>query len=178
MKSKNSIYQLTIFMFLSFLFTAEIKLGYINADKIFSNLDEVRQVSIEMEKEQRKIEVEYQNLQFELDSLLRNYEQQKMLMSEDRRVKTEQTIQTKGAELERFLQSKTGPQGELYQIQERLMAPIYDKIDKAVNEVGKEEGYDYIFNGSTGLIIYSIDQYDITQKVIDKIKKMAQSENE
>ena len=55
MKSKNSIYQLTIFMFLSFLFTAEIKLGYINADKIFSDLDEVRQVSIEMEKEQRNL---------------------------------------------------------------------------------------------------------------------------
>ena len=45
---------------------------------------------IELEKEQRKIEVEYQSLQFELDSLFRNYEQQKMLMSEERRKEKEQ----------------------------------------------------------------------------------------
>ena len=178
MKSKNYTYQLTVFIFLSFLFSTEIKLGHVFADRIFNELDEVRQVSIEMEKEQRKIEIEYQNLQFELDSLLRNYEQQKMLMSDDRRAKTEANIQTKGAELERYLQSKTGPQGELIQIQERLMAPIYEKIEKAIDVVGKEEGYDYIFNGSTGLILYTIDQYDLTQKVIDKLKQMSQSENE
>ena len=55
MKSKNYTYQLTVFIFLSFLFSTEIKLGHVFADRIFNELDEVRQVSIEMEKEQRKI---------------------------------------------------------------------------------------------------------------------------
>jgi Skp family chaperone for outer membrane proteins len=53
------------FVFLSFLLS-EIKIGYLNADKILSELDEVRQVQIELEKEQRKIESEYQDLKWEV----------------------------------------------------------------------------------------------------------------
>ena len=84
--SFNNKYTLLILVLTSFLFS-EMKIGYLNVDKILSELDEVRQVYVELEKEQRKIEVEYQNLQFELDSLFRNYEQQKMLMSDERRKK-------------------------------------------------------------------------------------------
>ena len=155
-----------------------MKMGYLNVDKILSELDEVRQVYIELEKEQRKIEVEYQNLQFELDSLFRNYEQQKMLMSEERRKKTETTIQRKQAELERFQIEKVGPQGEIYKIQEQLMAPIYAKMDNAVSLVGAEEGFDYIFNVSGGQIVYALPQYDVTQKVVEQLNKMSDSENE
>tara|TARA_B100001079_G_scaffold195215_1_gene168899 strand:+ start:61 stop:594 length:534 start_codon:yes stop_codon:yes gene_type:complete len=177
MAIKNYKYQLIIFIFLSFLLS-DIKMGYLNVDKILSELDEVRQVYVELEKEQRKIEVEYQNLQFELDSLFRNYEQQKMLMSEERRKKTETTIQSKQGELERFQMEKVGPQGEIYRIQEQLMAPIYAKMDKAVSTVGAAEGYDYIFNVSSGQIVYALPNYDVTQKVVDELNKMSESENE
>ena len=87
-------YKIMFFVFLSFLLS-EIKIGYLNADKILSELDEVRQVQIELEKEQRKIESEYQDLEFQLDSLFRNYEQKQMLMSEERRVKEEDKIKNK-----------------------------------------------------------------------------------
>ena len=173
----RSKYGLVIFIFLSFLLS-EIKMGYLNVDKILSELDEVRQVYIELEKEQRKIEVEYQSLQFELDSLFRSYEQQKMLMSEERRQKTENTIQSKQAELERFQIEKVGPQGEIYKIQERLMAPIYEKMDNAVSKVGAEKGYDYIFNVSSGQIVYALPQYDVTEKVIEVLTKISESEND
>ena len=32
---------------------SEVKIGYLNADKILTELDEVRQVQIQLEKEQR-----------------------------------------------------------------------------------------------------------------------------
>ncbi len=168
---------LAIFVFFSFLIS-EMKIGYVDVDKLLSELDEVRQVYIELEKEQRKIEVEFQNLQFELDSLYRNYEQQKMLMSEERRQKTETTIRNKQGELERFQMEKAGPQGELYRIQDQLMSPIYAKLDNAISMVGAENGYDYIINASSGMVVYSLPQYDVTQAVIDAINKMSESENE
>ncbi len=177
MNIKNYKYLAIILTFISFLLS-DIKMGYLNVDKVLSELDEVRQVYIELEKEQRKIEVEFQNLQFELDSLFRNYEQQKMLMSEERRKKTESTIQNKQAALERFQIDKVGPQGEIYRIQEQLMAPIYAKMDNAVSTIGASEGYDYIFNVSSGQIVYALPQYDVTDKVIEQLNKMSESENE
>ena len=177
MTIKKYKYYIIMMTFLSFLLS-DVKMGYLNVDKILSELDEVRQVYIELEKEQRKIEVDFQSLQFELDSLFQNYNQQKMLMSEERRVKTETTIQNKQAELERFQMEKVGPQGEIYRIQEQLMAPIYAKMDDAVSKIGAAEGYDYIFNVSSGQIVYALPQYDVTEKVVDELNKMSDLKNE
>ena len=177
MLSKTIKYQIFTMVLSTFIF-CEMKIGYLNVDKILSELDEVRQVYIELEKEQRKIEVEYQNLQFELDSLFKNYEQQKMLMSDERRKKTETSIQNKQAQLERFQIEKVGPQGEIYRIQEQLMAPIYTKMDNAVSKVGAELGFDYIFNVSSGQIVYALPQYDLTDKVVDELSKISENENE
>ena len=160
-------YKIMSFVFLSFLLS-EIKIGYLNADKILSELDDVRQVQIELEKEQRKIESEYQDLEFQLDSLFRNYEQKQMLMSEERRGKEEEKIRNKQAELQRFQMEQVGPQGKIYQIQEQLMAPIY-QIDEAIQKIGKREGYDYIFNVVSGGVVYALPQYDVTEKVIDEL---------
>ena len=169
-KLKNKI---ILLVFLSFLLS-EIKIGYLNADKILTELDEVRQVQIQLEKEQRKIESEYQDLEMELDSLLRSYEQQKMLMSDERRGKFEKTLTDKQAELQRFQMEKVGPQGEIYKIHDQLMAPVYGKIDEAIQKVGKEEGYDYIFNVVQGGIVYALPQYDLTDLVIKELEKISE----
>ena len=79
---------------------------------------------------------------------------------------------------ERFQMEKAGPQGELYRIQDQLMSPIYTKLDNAISMVGAENGYDYIINASSGMVVYSLPQYDVTQAVIDAINKMSESENE
>ncbi len=166
-------YNIILLVFTSFLLS-EVKIGYLNADKILTELDEVRQVQIQLEKEQRKIESDYQDLEMELDSLLRSYEQQKMLMSEERRVKFEKTLTDKQAELQRFQMEKVGPQGEIYKIHDQLMAPVYGKIDAAIQKVGKEEGYDYIFNVVSGGIVYALPQYDLTDLVIKELEKISE----
>lgn len=167
------INKVVIVVFFSVLIS-EIKIGYLNADKILTELDEVRQVQIQLEKEQRKIESDYMNLEMELDSLFRSYEQQKMLMSEERRSKLEKTLTDKQAELQRFQVEKVGPQGEIYKIHDQLMAPVYAKIDAAIQKVGKQEGYDYIFNVVSGGIVYALPQYDLTDLVVKELEKISE----
>ena len=168
------INKVILLVFLSIL-VSEVKIGYLNADKILTELDEVRQVQIQLEKEQRKIESNYMNLEMELDSLLRSYEQQKMLMSEERRRKLEKTLTDKQAELQRFQMEKVGPQGEIYKIHDQLMAPVYAKIDEAIQKVGKQEGYDYIFNVVSGGIVYALPQYDLTDLVVKELEKISET---
>ena len=99
-------------------------------------------------------------------------------MSKQRRQKTETSISSKRADLEKFKMEQVGPQGQIYKIQDQLMAPIYTKMDNAVTKIGKEEGYDYIFNVASGQIVYALPQYDVTQKVIDELEKISNMENE
>jgi outer membrane protein len=57
-------------------------------------------------------------------------------------------------------------QTSLVQKREELYKPILDAIQKAVQAVGKEEGYTFIFDSSTGVILHASE----TENVFDKVK--------
>ena len=63
-------------------------------------------------------------------------------------------------------------EGELYKMQNELMAPILRTIDQALDKVGKEKGYDYIFDASSGGIVYALDANNLTQDILDELKKI------
>jgi outer membrane protein len=52
-----------------------------------------------------------------------------------------------------------------------LMTPIQYKIFKAIQDLAKEEDYDYVLDKSGDiLLMYTNDKYDLTDKVLEKIK--------
>ena len=51
------------------------------------------------------------------------------------------------------------------------MHPIQNKVFNAIQEVAKEEDLDFVFDRSGGvMLLYAKDEYDLTQKVLDKLK--------
>ena len=51
-----------------------------------------------------------------------------------------------------------------------MLAPLLDKIQKAINEVGKEKGYTYIIDVATGTAVYiGADAVDVTSNVKAKL---------
>ena len=59
--NKILTYITTIILF-GILSSNNIKIGYIDSNRIMNELDEVREVQVELEKEQRKMEGEMENL--------------------------------------------------------------------------------------------------------------------
>ena len=52
------------------------------------------------------------------------------------------------------------------------------KIDDAIQKVGKREGYDYIFNVVSGPIVYALPQYEVTDQVVEELQKISDTNNE
>ena len=52
---------------------------------------------------------------------------------------------------------------------EELLKPILDKVDVAIKAVGKEGGYLYIFDTSTGATLYALESEDVLPKVKAKL---------
>ena len=51
------------------------------------------------------------------------------------------------------------------------MKPVQDKVFKAIQDVAREGGYDYVFDRSSEiLLLYVNEKYDLTQKVIKKLE--------
>ena len=156
---------------LAFLLGADMKIGYIDSNRIMQELDEVREVRVQLEKEQRKMEVEMQNMIGRRDSLVQAYELQKILLvDENKRIEKEREIQMLEQNIERFQMEKFGPNGgEIYQLQNQLLAPVLSKIDAAIQKIGKERGYNYIMDAVSGALVYAIESHDLTDEVIEEV---------
>jgi len=174
--------QITKYLILSMLLlsfsAAEIKIGYVDSNEIMSKFEEVRQVQVDLEKEQRRLESEFNSLVTQLDSLQQDYERQRLLMSETRRQEKENEIINMKKSAEEFQLKKFGPEGEIYRKQNELLKPVLSKIDDAIQKVGNEQGYDFILDAMSGALLYALDSHNLTEDVMDELSKATGSVTE
>ena len=174
---KITKYLILSLVLLSFVL-AEIKIGYVDSNEIMSNFEEVRQVQVDLEKEQRRLEGDFNNLVNRLDSLKQDYERQRLLMSEARRNEKEKEIFNMEKSVQKFQLDKFGPEGEIYRKQNQLLKPVLGKIDAAIQQVGSDRGYDYILDAMSGALLYALDSHNLTEAVMDELSKATGSATE
>ena len=169
---------LPIILFNYALALSDVKIGYVDSNEIMKNIEEVRQAQIDLEKEGRKLEAKGMKLVNKLDSLKQDYDRQRLLMSEIRRKEKEKEMTLMEQSIQQFQLEKFGPEGEIYRLQIEKMKPITNKINAAINIVGKEQGYDIILDALSGAIVYALPQHDLTESVIEELTKTTGSETD
>jgi len=152
---------------------ADFKIGYIDSNEIMTKFEEVRQIQVSLEKEQRKLQAEMENLIQQLDSLKQEYDRQRLLMSDSRRQEKEQELVRSEQQIQKFQMDKFGPEGELYRKQAQLMKPVLTKVDNAIQAVADERGFDYILDAVAGGIVHALPQHNLTEAVMEKLRKAA-----
>ena len=174
---KKTKYFILVLVLVSFVL-AEIKIGYVDSNEIMNNFEEIRQIQVDLEKEQRRLEGDFNNLVSQLDSLKQDYERQRLLMSETRRKEKENEITNMEKSVQKFQLDKFGPEGEIYRIQNELLKPVLAKIDAAIQKVGSERGYDFILDAMSGALLYALDSHNLTEDVMDELAKATGSVTE
>ncbi len=150
---------------------AEIKIGYIDSNEIMSSFEEVRQIQVDLEKEQRRLENEMNDLMTRLDSLNQDYDRQRLLMSETRRQEKENELHRLKENIQKFQMEKFGPEGEIYRKQNLLLKPVLTKIQAAIDKVGSALNYDMILDAQTAAIVYSLESHNLTEDVLEELSK-------
>ena len=65
------------------------------------------------------------------------------------------TKETELVDLQRKIQEfQTNAQQQMQDKQLELLKPVYERVDKAVKDVGKENGFVYIFDIAKGALLY------------------------
>ena len=160
---------ITILVSISF---SETKIGYIDSQIIMSEYEDVRQVQVELEKEQKRLQTVYEKKLVSLDSLKTAYQTGSIILSEQKKIQMENNIRQKEQEMQQWQLQYFGPEGELYKLQNQLLAPILNTIDSVIKKIGEERSYDYIFDAVQGSIVYALDSHNLTQEVLDELKKV------
>lgn len=168
---KNFILITAVLISLSSLSYAQLKIGYLDSDTIMDKLPDVQDA-------RQKIDALIQEWQAELKVLENNwktkyddYEKRKLIMTDQTRTETEAELIKLENEIAQFRDKKFGTNGELFQKQDELMKPVQNKIFNAIQLVAQEDNLDFVFDRSGDImILFAKEQYDISQKVLDKLR--------
>ena len=155
----------------------EMKIGFVQSDRIRAEYEEFRDAESQLQMEFRKVQMEYQTKLMALDSLKNAYETQRLMSSPEWRREKEQEIATMERNLQVFQAEKVGPEGVLYQKQAQMEFEILTKVKRAVDKIAAEKEYDYIIDGSVPLL-FGNPAYDVTDDILYELRKYNISEDD
>ena len=169
---KSSSYLLFISIFLSMVATgfAQLKIGYIQSERIRTEYEEFTEAESQLQMEYQKVQVEYEKMILQLDSLSKDYEV-KRLMALDKGESIKQQIMQMERSIQTYQAEKVGPQGELMKKSAQMEYEILGKVREAVKKVAIDDQFDYIMDASMGLL-YVKPQYDVTDDVLHELRNL------
>lgn len=161
---------LLLLMFSGFSYS-QMKIGYVDSDAIMDKLPDAQDAK-------QRLDVLVQEWQGELNKIENtwktkydDYEKRKLIMTDQARAELEAELVKLEKQISEYREKKFGTNGEMFQKQDELMKPVQNKVFSAIKEVAQEEDYDYVFDRSGDiLLLYAKDKYDITVKVLNKLK--------
>jgi outer membrane protein len=153
---------------------AQVKIAYFNSDAIMKQLPDALDAQKQLDQMVADWQQELNKMQDEWKKKFDEYDKRKLIMTEQRRADTERELRDMDQKIVDFRTQKFGQNGELFNKQNELMKPVQDRVFKAVQDVAREDGYDYVFDKSGDiLLMYANDKYDLTQKIFAKLKVTA-----
>lgn len=174
MKRKGLFFALLVC--LPLLSSAQLKVAYFNPKLALSSLDDFKALETKMQEYGAQREAAYNKQAEAFQAEVNDFQQKMSALPEAKRKEEEARLATKRQELQEMANAA---QREIQQKQADLLKPLFDKISATIKTIALEQKLDFVFNQSTNggenILLY-VDEgrkptLDITQKVIDKLKK-------
>ena len=144
------------------------KFAYVDTDYILNKIPEFKQAQDKLDAISADWQKEIENKYTEVDQMYRAYQQEQVLLTDEMKVKREETIINKENQAKQLQQKYFGPEGNLYLKRQELIKPIQDKIYDAIQQLAANNKYQVIFDSSSDLImLYKNNNLDKSDKVLD-----------
>jgi outer membrane protein len=144
------------------------KLAFIRSTALLEAAPGRAEAEAQFEKETAVYGEQIKRMNDSLNTMISAYEKVQGTLSATARDTRGKEIQARGAEYER----RTGELRQKAQArQQELVAPIYDKVKLAIEDVRAEGGFSFIFNFEQNSPILAADKnLDVTDRVIAKLR--------
>jgi outer membrane protein len=150
---------------------AQMKIGHINSETIMQTLPEAIDAQKSIDALVAGWEADLQKMQADWKKKFDDFDKRKLILTDQVRADQERELRELDLSITDFRNKKFGQSGELFQKQGEIMKPIQNKMFHVLEEVAKDDGYDYIFDRSGEiLVLYANDKYDLTQRVLQRMQ--------
>ncbi len=144
------------------------KFGYLDSAALLSELPAVKAADSEIETYQKQLITSGQAKVKALETKVQEYAKQA-----EQGLLSQVQMQQKEAELaeeqQAIQQYEVEVQNKILKKREELLGPILDNVKKAVEAVGKENGYTMIFDTATGTLLHAQDSDNVMALVKAKL---------
>ncbi|HBX53624.1 MAG: hypothetical protein A2275_01800 [Bacteroidetes bacterium RIFOXYA12_FULL_35_11] len=146
------------------------KYAYVDTEYILKNIpayeaatDQLNELSKQWQKE---IDLMYEDL----DKMYKDYQVEKVLLSEEMKTKRENEIVAKEKQVKEKQKKYFGKDGDLFKKRQELVKPIQDEIFNAIKEIAMNENLAVIFDTAGSLNMLYVDpKYDKSDDVLEKL---------
>ncbi len=146
---KKLLVILSVSMLLPMLTFAQ-KFGHVNSQELIQQMPEVKVVSAKLDTITKQYEDEFLKMRQEYENKIKEYQANVDKMAASIREMRESEIADLGQRIELFQQTV---QSDLQKQQRTMMEPIFKKFNEALEAVGKENNFTYIFDSAAMLYI-------------------------
>ena len=146
---------------------AQVKIAHVNTAEILDAMPDKAKAEKDLEKYYGELQSQLQTMAQEYQTKMQDYEANQATMSNlVKQSKEKEIIDIQN----RIQQFQANAETEFENKRAELLKPILDKIQTAINAVGKEKGYTYMLDLATGAAVYvSDDAVDATKDVKAKL---------
>ncbi|MEI6049324.1 MAG: OmpH family outer membrane protein [Bacteroidota bacterium] len=124
-----------------------LKFGHVNSDELIQAMPEFDTAQVKLEKFRKELVNALELMSVELNTKNEAYSKESKNLSDIVKQTKEQELTDMNRRIQEF---QTGAQTQLQDKQAELFQPIIAKVNKAISDVGKENGFIYVFSIGQG----------------------------
>ncbi|HTA26688.1 MAG TPA: OmpH family outer membrane protein [Bacteroidia bacterium] len=151
-----------------FAFTASAqKMAHINLDSLLRSMPESDSARKVGQTHYQQLEAEVESMQKEYQTKVQDYQAHEKTYTDLIKNNKQQEIQEIGQRIQAF---QSSAQSDLQRFNDSITRPIISKAKEAVKKVAKKGMYKYVFDTSSGVVLYAEDSDDIYALVAEELK--------
>lgn len=143
-----------------------LKFGYIDSQKLMSEMPATDSAQAQLKNFEQQLQTQMQAMGQEYKSKVQAYQNNVGTMSDLIKQTKEQEISDLQQRIQDFQNSAST---DIQKKQQQLFQPIIQKVKNAIDAVGKEYHYTYIFDVSQGVVLYYANGDNIMPLVKKKL---------
>ena len=142
------------------------KFGHLDVQSLIMNMSVLADIEVKLQTAAQEYQAHIQSMEIDLKTKYTEYQAKAATWPPAILEQKEREIQALDQGLQEFTQTA---QAELSQLEQSLFNPLVVSVQGAVNSVGEEHSFTYIFDSSTGATVYTGGGIDVTDLVRTKL---------
>lgn len=144
---------------------ADMKIGLVDLMRAINECDAGKRAKADLESIIKSKQTAIEEKGKKIESLKADIDKQAALISPDARKSKEEEIERLIRDYQRMVSDS---QAEVKKKEGELTGEILKDLRSAINKIAQEEGYSLVLEKAEGLILYSVKDFEITDKVIKR----------